>query len=172
MLSLSAVATALGIAGGLSGIPAGHGMHVADMLGDASAVLFGVFGIWLGICYKEEMHGLLFGKEGDELVRTANGLVKSVARCEVLFTGMAISSAIFISSLLLNAIGPVLLECDFPDPQVRLCVKCIFFSFILVEVVFQIYGIMSPIVIMYEAMARLRATRRRAEDVIWRAKKF
>jgi len=168
----AACSVALGFLGAAKGVPAHHGMDVAMALGEASAVLFGVFGIWLGICYREEMHTEMVGKADAELKRCARGLIASAARCEVLFVGLAISSAIFVSALLLRVAYPIV------ERNVAVCtttcfwLKGTFFSVVLFGVFAQIYGIMTPLVIMAEAVFRVRKTRRDAEDILRRSEQY
>ena len=169
---LSGASVALGCFCVKWGVSSRHGMILATTLGDASAVLFGVFGIWLGICYSEEMHDQLVGKEGDDLLRSARGLVSASARCDVLLTGLGISSVIFFMSLLARIVGPVVAERVTEPRTLVVFLKGALFSSVLIGFVFQTYSILTPIAIMADAMIRLRETRREAEDILRRDQKF
>ncbi len=172
LFSLSVASVVLGFVCAKCGVPARHGMVLATTLGDASAVLFGVFGIWLGICYRDEMHDQLVGLEGEELVRRARGLIATSARCEVLFTGLCISSFVFAASLAFRVIAPVIAECVQFPPDVIFWIKGALFSSVLIGFVFQTYSILTPIAIMADAMIRLYETRHKAEDILRRDQKF
>lgn len=51
--------------------------NMLDVLGNLSAMLFGVFGVWLGICYRPNFFEDLQGKKDKDLIRACDNIIYS-----------------------------------------------------------------------------------------------
>ena len=66
------VAAAAGAYAAHSGVAASHGHAVVSIMGQASSVLFGIFGVWLGICYHDDIDNVLGFIQVSEMFRPAS----------------------------------------------------------------------------------------------------
>ena len=136
-----------------------HGIKLAFAIGEAATVLFGIFGVWLGICYRDDIETLTAGKKGDELKQAALEVVDRGARCEVLFKGLRVSAIVFAGTVFIRTFEPAIVNCC----NRSLVCRGVFFALVLEGVVFLGYGILSPVLIMSRAMEKIR----RAVDSAW-----
>ena len=156
-----------GFAGSFFHLPLAYGMSLAVTLCETSSLLFGVFGIWLGVSYKSDIESLTDGKSGDELRRTAEEVVTMAERCKVLFRGLAVSTVVFFVSLLLRVVCP-LLSC-IPLPVVaRISLKGVFFTIVLWGVSGQLYSLFSTVAVMLDAYKRADKAGRDAQRILSR----
>ena len=141
---------------------ANHAVKLALALGEASTVLFGVFGVWLGLCYRDDIDTMTAGKKGDELRQMAEEVAGRTGRCEVLFKGFGITSFIFVASILVRSFEPaiVLLCKRFWIVEVMFC-SAIFGSAILL-----ISGMLAPVIIMLHAMEKVRQAADSANETL------
>lgn len=141
---------------------ANHAVKLALALGEASTVLFGVFGVWLGLCYRDDIDTMTAGKRGDELRQTAEEVAGRTGRCEVLFKGLGITSLVFVASILVRSFEPaIILLCKrFWIIEVMFC-AAIFGSVILL-----VFGILAPVIIMLHAMEKVRQAADSANETL------
>ncbi len=149
-------------------MPASYGREIIAILGQASSVLFGVFGVWLGICYHDDVDACLQGLHGEELRRKARDVKMVSERCRVLFTGLAIAAFIFVFALTFAALDVPLTRLTAVCNSLRMVLKAVFFTLVLGCVVAQVYSVLAPLAIMAEAMLKIKAAKHQAEDMLHR----
>lgn len=157
-----------GVCAARFGVPASYGREIIAILGQASSVLFGVFGVWLGICYHDDVDTCLHGLHGEELIRKARDVKMVSERCRVLFTGLAIAAFIFVFALTFAALDVPLTRLTVACNSMRMVLKAVFFTLVLGCVVAQVYSVLAPLAIMAEAMLKIKAAKRLAEDMLHR----
>jgi len=139
-----------------------HAIKLAAALGEASTVLFGIFGVWLGICYRENIETMTAGKQGDDLRQTAEEVADRAERCKVLFTGLLITSIVFVMSVIVRSFEPTIVSLC----QTHLTMKNVFCVCVFSSVVFLVFGILSPVAIMLHAMDKVRRAAESAEETL------
>lgn len=140
------------------------GCDALAVLGDVSAVLFGVFGIWLGMFYRPDVCDALKGKSGAELDRTASLIVSNSKRFEIIFRGMKVSALVLVFSMFLRISYHPIRE-SFAPVQPLCCFYLKFGFFYLVEwaALLQGYALLMSIVPMSEAHQKMKEAQDDAE---------
>lgn len=140
------------------------GCMVLDVLGDVSAILFGVFGIWLGMFYSPTVLDTLKGKKDEDLVRTAKNIVASSKRFRIVFRGMVISAVILVFAMLIRSfhvpIAQMIVKCH---PVARSFLRHMFFIMVASSAIAQCYSIIMSIVPMYDAKKKMDEAQEQAE---------
>lgn len=140
------------------------GCTVLDILCDVSAILFGVFGIWLGMFYNPGIVDMLNGKSGAELDRIARNIVADGERFSVVFRGMKASAAVLVFAMLVRTfqVPFVRIAASFPI-TVRICLRHFFFALVALAALIQCYGVLMAIAPMYDAKRKMDSARKTAE---------
>ena len=140
------------------------GCSVLSMLGDVSAILFGVFGIWLGMFYRPDVCDAIKGKADEELLQTARQIIANARRFEIVFRGMKISALVLVFSMVSRTIrepaSGILSTCGL-IPCVS--VKFVFFYFVYSAMLLQGYAIVMSIVPMLDARRKVVRAKEDAE---------
>ena len=160
------VAAAAGAYAAHSGVAASHGHAVVSIMGQASSVLFGIFGVWLGICYHDDIDTCLEGLRGEELRRRATEVKLVSERCRVLFTGLAVAASIFVFALVFAVVDAPLSRLTAGCLLARKILKALFFALVAIGVAAQIYSVLAPMAIMAEAMLKVDDAKRQADDLL------
>lgn len=143
------------------------GCIVLDILCDVSAVLFGVFGIWLGMFYNPTVQTSLNGKEGPELKETAEHIVASAQRFRIVFRGMVISALVLVFAMLVRTLhDPLSHMASSWHPILKDVLRCAFFFLVNISVIAQCYSIIMSVVPMYDAKKKMAEAQKKAELVI------
>ena len=152
----------------LLSVPCSYGLDILRIIGDVSVALFGIFGIWLSLCHNDNLLSALDGKSGDELKREARKIWRNAERVRVLYNGLAISTVVFLVSLLFRISYPLLAPvlAMIPSPCIRTSLKFGFFSFVFSAVVAQIYSLLSPVAVMADSYRSILDTRETAERLL------
>ena len=144
-------------------VPGSWGCAAVGILGDVSAILFGVFGIWLGMFYRPDVCDTLKGKSGDELERSARLVIENSRRFDIVFRGMRTSAAVLVFSMLTRTLKSPVMAC-IPDAEwAHLFMKAAFFYFVLWAMLLQCYAIIMSIVPMSDARKRMSRAKDDAE---------
>ena len=139
-----------------------HAIKLALALGEASTVLFGVFGVWLGICYRDDIETMTAGKKGDELRQAAEEVSDRAERCAILFRGLWITFSIFVASILVRSFDSVIvIVC-----QKNWIAEIVFCVTVFSSVVLLVFGILSPVVIMLHAMVKIHRAADSANETL------
>ena len=149
----------------LLSVPCSYGLDILKIIGDVSVALFGIFGIWLSLCHNDNLLSALDGKSGDELKREALTIWRNAERMRVLYNGLAISTVVFLISLLFRIFYPLLapILAMIPSPCIRTSLKFGFFSLVFLAVFAQIYSLLSPVAVMADSYRSILDTRETAE---------
>ena len=156
-----------GVFGAAFGLPMSYGLAMASMLCEVSAALFAVYGIWLGLSYRDDLGRVLDGKEGDDLRRSAKSVVATVERCKVLFRGLAVSTVVFLASLVIQVSVPVL-QAAIHTFRFAALLKGFFFFVVLAGVAAQAFSILATVAVMVDAYQRACAAGDDAERTLRR----
>lgn len=143
-------------------LPSSWGCAALSALGDVSAVLFGVFGIWLGMFYRPDICGARNGRSGEDLANTCRQIVSNAKRFDVVFRGMKTSAAVLVFSMAARSFKAPLLE-FLTDEAARRCVKLVVVYGIYWAVLLQSYAVITAIVPMLDAKRRMNQAREDAE---------
>ena len=140
------------------------GCTVLDILCDVSAILFGVFGIWLGMFYNPGIADMLNGKSGTELDRIARNIVADGERFAVVFRGMKTSAAVLVFAMLVRTFQTpfVHMAASFPL-MARACLRHAFFALVALAALAQCYSVLMAIAPMYDAKHKMDRARKAAE---------
>ncbi len=149
-----------------AGMAASHGRAIVAAMGQASSVLFGIFGVWLGICYHDDIDTCLEGLRDKELRRKATEVKLVSERCRVLFTGLAVAASIFVFALLFAVVDAPLSRLTAGCLLARKILKALFFALVAIGVAAQIYSVLAPMAIMAEAMRKVDDAKRQADDLL------
>ena len=143
------------------------GCMVLDVLGDVSAILFGVFGVWLGMFYSPTIIDSLKEKSGDNLIQAAENIVASSKRFRIVFRGMVISAVILVFAMIVRSIHvPFSQMVGISHPAIRELLRHVFFTMIACAVIAQCYSIVMSIVPMYDAKKKMSEAQKVAEITI------
>ena len=142
------------------------GFCTLTLMVNISAILFGVFGIWLGMFYKPDVADSMNGKRGDDLTNTAKNVLANAKRFEIVFRGMRTSAAVLVYSMLVNIIEPFLQALGGSPFSIKFTLKWFFFSSVIFSVIAQCYSVLMSIVPMAEAKRRMDKAKRDAEDTL------
>lgn len=155
----------VGIAWGTSSnIPCKWGCETLAILGDISAILFGVFGIWLGMFYRPDVCDALKGKSGADLDRTAGLIVSNSKRFEIVFQGMKCSAFVLVFSMFSRiSFHPLYEALTTFQPLCRFILKIIFFNMIEWATLVQGRAILMSISPMYDAQQKMKEAQEDAE---------
>lgn len=141
------------------------GCAALSTLGDVSAILFGVFGIWLGMFYNPEICDALKGKEGVELRNICKQIISNAERFDKVFRGMKTSAVVLVFSMTMRSLkDPVFLFVTSDTARYAIkyaVVYCIYWSILL-----QAYAVLMAIVPMMDAKRKMQKARRDAEDTL------
>lgn len=131
-------------------IPASFGVDVIKLVGNVSVTLFGVFGIWLGFCFHGDVKHKLEGKIDAELKKEAQIIWRNAERTRVLFQGLAISTLLFILSILCQLIIPIFggAVTFRLGHSIVYCLKFTLFFTSIQSVLLQIYSLFSTVAVM------------------------
>ena len=140
---------------------------VLDVLGDVSAILFGVFGIWLGMFYSPNVSNELCGKSGKELERMAKAIVADGERFAIVFRGMNTSAAVLVFAMLVRTFQvPVLNLSSSLPPLIRFWLRHAFFALVGFAVIAQCYSVLMSIAPMHGAKKKMDKAREDAETAL------
>lgn len=146
-------------------LTAGWGGCALSSLGDVSAILFGVFGIWLGMFYRPDICDTLKGKSGAELTNTCRQIISNADRFAIVFRGMRTSAVVLVFSMTARSLKTPILQFVTSDTA-RYAIKyavvyCIYWSILL-----QAYAVLMAIVPMLDAKKKMQRAKRDAEDTL------
>lgn len=132
---------------------------------DVSAILFGVFGIWLGMFYRPDICDARKGKSGDELKDTCRQIISNAERFDKVFRGMRTSAVVLVFSMTVRSLKDPVLQ-FMTSETARYAIKyavvyCIYWSILL-----QAYAVLMSIVPMMDAKRKMQKARRDAEDTL------
>lgn len=143
------------------------GCAVLDILGDVSAILFGVFGIWLGMFYNPDIADALNGKSGKELDRIAHKIVADGERFSVVFRGMKTSAIVLVFAMLVRTFqAPAAQVVSSWPSMLRAVVRHAFFVLVRLAVLAQCYSVLMSLAPMYDAKRKMEKAKRDAEATI------
>lgn len=148
-------------------IPVDIGESILYSLGDVSAILFGVFGIWLGFCYKPGLAKEMYGKKDEELMSVARSVKRNHDIFMVVFKGVSISSFILVLSMFSRTLVPMLKKMEFllGTPYCYWC-KFLFFTVIVACLIMQAFSVFMSIVPMADAKKEITRACDEAERVL------
>ena len=141
------------------------GCTALSSLGDVSAILFGVFGIWLGMFYRPDICDPRKGKSGAELTNTCRQIISNAERLDIVFRGMRTSAVVLVFSMTARSLKAPVLQFVTSD-MARYAIKyavvyCIYWSVLL-----QAYAVIMAIVPMKDAKRKMQRAKRDAEDTL------
>ena len=141
------------------------GCTALSSLGDVSAILFGVFGIWLGMFYRPDICDARKGKSGAELTNTCRQIISNAERFDIVFRGMRTSAVVLVFSMTARSLKAPVLQFVTSD-MARYAIKyavvyCIYWSVLL-----QAYAVIMAIVPMKDAKRKMQRAKRDAEDTL------
>lgn len=92
--------------------PWGHApCSVFYRIGEISATLFAVIGVWLALAYRDEIITNMWRGKGDDQQQAANLVKVAYGRCEMLFRGFKISTIAFVISFAIALSLPWWMKC-------------------------------------------------------------
>ena len=141
------------------------GEMVLSSLVDVSAILFGVFGIWLGMFYRPDICDEPKGKANDELKNTCRKIISNAERFDIVFRGVKTSAVVLVFSMGARTIKTPVLQfvtCD----TVRHVFKWFVVYGIYWSVLFQAYAVIMAIAPMRDAKQKMQKAKRDAEDTL------
>ncbi len=164
------VGAAISIAFSLSifPVPGSYGLDILRIIGDVSVALFGIFGIWISLCHNDNLRSALDGKSGNELKNEALKIWRISERMRVLYNGLAISTVVFLISLLFRIFYPLLIPCGtlIASPVLRTSLKIGFFFFVFSMVFAQMYSLLSPVAVMADSYRSILDTKETVERLL------
>jgi len=143
-------------------LPSSWGCVALSVLGDVSAILFGVFGIWLGMFYQPSVCDARNGKSGEELSNICRQIVSNAKRFDVVFRGMKTSAVVLVFSMTARTLKSPLLE-FLTNDTAKYWIKFAVVYGIYWAVLFQAYAIVTAIVPMIDAKNKMNKARKDAE---------
>lgn len=147
-----------------SKFPCSKAYAALSVLGDVSAVLFGVFGVWLGLVYKPTLMTELKGLSGSALENGARNICQNAKRFETIFRGMRASAIVLVFSMLVRTLhSPFEMAIGAMEWHVRFAAKVLFFFLVLFSLCAQSFSILMSIAPMREAKKNFAKARRDAE---------
>ena len=140
--------------------------EVLASLVDISAILFGVYGVWLGLFYKPDSAWSLRGKQGKDLENLCTEIIVAERRFGNILRGLVVSALVLVTSMFARALHVPSrhIICNY-CPVALPYFKCVFFIVVGLCVVAQLYAIIIAIAPMYEANRRMKDARDDAEIV-------
>lgn len=149
-------------------LPVGFGLDAVRLLGDVSVALFGIFGIWLGLSYRDDFAVRLNGKNGEALEQEAKVVARTAERCRVLFLGFATSTVVFVFTFLCRLTVPVLLHFipKYLSDFGRWGLKMFFFGFVILSALYQLYSLLASVAVMIDSFHCLVKAQDQAEKVL------
>ena len=79
-------------------------------IGELSATLFAVIGVWLALSYRDDIITNMWRGDADEQKKSARLVKVAYERCELLFRGFVISTMAFVFSFIISMILPLCAE--------------------------------------------------------------
>lgn len=146
-------------------LPMAWGCAALSVLGDVSAILFGVFGIWLGMFYRPDICDAQKGKSGAGLTNTCKQILSNAKRFGIVFRGMKTSAAVLVFSMIARTLREPIIELV-TNSQARFLIKYLVFYGIYWAVLFQAYAIVMAIVPMMDAKRKMDQARDNAESTL------
>lgn len=144
--------------------PCEKGRAALSVLGDVSAVLFGVFGVWLGLVYKPTMSTELRGLSGVALEKGARNICQNAKRFETIFRGMRASAIVLVFSMMVRTLhDPLEMLASSMGIRTRFVIKTVFFFFVLFSLCIQSFSVLMSISPMREAKRSFKKAKRDAE---------
>ena len=141
-------------------------MGTLKLMVDVSAILFGVFGIWLGMFYNPGVVHEMNGKKGDELKDVAHRIIENARRFEIVFRGMKISACILVCSMFANFVEPFLYKFAEWPFMVKYILRLLLFSGVIFSVLAQSYSVLTSIAPMLDAKKRMDRAKDDAEKTL------
>lgn len=147
--------------------------HLATAWGDAtlsalvdvSAILFGVFGIWLGMFYRPDVCDARKGKKDDELKSACRQIISNAKRFDIVFRGMRTSAMVLVFAMTVRSMKDPVLQFVTSDAVwyviKYVVVYCTYWSILL-----QSYAVIMAIVPIMDAKRKMQKARRDAEDTL------
>lgn len=145
--------------------PVDTGAAILYSLGDVSAILFGVFGVWLGLCYKPGIVLGMYGLKDDPLRNSARSVKRSYEVFRVVFHGVVISSTILVLSMISRTFIPLAKTCSYMQTH-PYWFKFAFFSLVITCMFMQAYSIVISMVPMRAARKEMKKAHDEAEDIL------
>lgn len=140
--------------------------EVLGSLVDISAILFGVYGVWLGLFYRPDSACSLRGKQGKDLENLCAEIIVAERRFGNILRGLVVSASVLITSMFARALHIPSRHVIYNYcPEALPYCKCAFFSVVGLCVVAQLYAIIIAIAPMYEANRRMKDAKDDAEFV-------
>jgi len=138
------------------------GCAALAILGDVSAILFGVFGIWLGMFYRPDICDEIKGKSEKILERTARHVIENAKRFDVVFRGMKTSALVLVFSMVVRTLKDPIMNFGI-NVSVLSGVKFVFTFFVYWAILFQSYAVIMAISPMLDAKRKMNKARDDAE---------
>ena len=132
---------------------------------DVSAILFGVFGIWLGMFYRPDICDARKGKAGSELINTCKHIVSNAKRFDIVFRGMRISAVVLVFSMTVRTLKDPVLQ-SVPSDDVRHSIKWVVVYLAYWSILLQAYAVIMAIVPMADARRTMHRAKIDAEDTL------
>ena len=145
--------------------PVDVGASILYSLGDVSAILFGVFGVWLGLCYKPGIATGMYGLKDDSLKNSARSVKRSYEVFRVVFHGVVISSTILVFSMFSRTFVPLAKTCPYFQRH-PYWLKFAFFTVVLTCMLMQAYSILISIAPMRAAKKEMKTAHDEAEGIL------
>ena len=144
-------------------LPGQWGLQILTFQVNISAILFGVFGIWLGMFYNPGVVYAMNGKKDNELRIVANDIIQNAKRFEIVFRGMRTTAGILVFSMIAHSLPCSLLTHLIDCGWVKTIAKVLFFSCVVFSVLAQCYSILMSVSPMLEAKKRMDRAKKDAE---------
>lgn len=144
-------------------LPGQWGLQILSLQVNISAILFGVFGIWLGMFYDPGVVCAMNGKKDAELKIVANDIIQNAKRFEIVFRGMKTTAVILVFSMIAHSLPCSLLISLLDYCWVKTIAKVLFFSCVVFSVLAQCYSILMSVSPMLDAKKRMDRAKKDAE---------
>ncbi len=147
-------------------LSSGWACEVLGILVDISAILFGVYGVWLGLFYRPDSACSLRGKKEKDLENLCKEIIVAERRFGNILRGLVVSASVLVVSMLARALHVPSrhIICSY-CPVALPYLKCAFFFVVGLCVVAQLYAILIAIAPMYEANRRMKEAKDDAEFI-------
>lgn len=140
--------------------------EVLGILVDISAILFGVYGVWLGLFYRPDAACSLRGKQGKDLEKLCAEIIVAERRFGNILRGLVVSASVLVTSMFARALHvPARYIISNYCPVTLPYLKCVFFFVVGLCVAAQLYAIIIAIAPMYEANRMMKEAKDDAEFV-------
>lgn len=138
------------------------GCAALSVLGDISAILFGVFGVWLGLFYRPNIGDDIKGKSGSELKRAVSIVVSNSKRFDIVYRGMRASAGVLVFSMIVRTFKGLVLSLMVRE-EIIAGGQFLFAYFVIWAILIQGHAVIMSIVPMTDARKKMHEARKDAE---------